>query len=162
MENNIFLRIEKLNEKKLLGKNTTISFQNNTTVALWKSFMPRKSEIKNRKGEAYYSVEIFEKFFERFDPSIEFEKWACVEVSDHGTIPEGMQALTVSPGAYAVFVHKGLPLEGERTYNYIFREWMPASEYTVDQRPHFAVMGEKYKNDSPDSEEEIWIPVKLK
>jgi AraC family transcriptional regulator len=156
-------RLETLKEKKLLGKNTLISFANNTTVALWKSFMPRRNEINNRISEAYYSLEVFpEKFFDHFDPRAEFEKWACVEVSDHGFIPEGMKTLTVPSGLYVVFIHKGLPSEGERTYNYIFREWIPASIYAVDRRPHFAVMGEKYKQDSPDSEEEIWIPVKLK
>jgi AraC family transcriptional regulator len=30
----------------------------------------------------------------------------------------------------------------------------------LDQRPHVEVMGEKYKNNDPDSEEEIWIPIK--
>jgi AraC family transcriptional regulator len=26
-----------------------------------------------------------------------------------------------------------------------------------DDRPHFEILGDKYKNDHPDSEEEIWI-----
>jgi AraC family transcriptional regulator len=32
----------------------------------------------------------------------------------------------------------------------------------LDNRPHFEILGEKYKQGSPDSEEEIWIPVKEK
>jgi len=32
----------------------------------------------------------------------------------------------------------------------------------LDNRPHFEVLGEKYKNGDPESEEEIWIPVKEK
>ena len=39
---------------------------------------------------------------------------------------------------------------------------MPASEYILDKRPHFEILGEKYKNDDPASEEEVWIPVRLK
>jgi AraC family transcriptional regulator len=39
---------------------------------------------------------------------------------------------------------------------------MRDSAYDLDNRPHFEILGEKYKNESPDSEEELWIPVKLK
>ena len=34
------------------------------------------------------------------------------------------------------------------------------SEYEFDNRPQFEILGEKYKNNAPDSEEEIWIPIK--
>ena len=36
---------------------------------------------------------------------------------------------------------------------------LPASEYEVDSRAHFAVMGEKYKKEAADLEKEIWIPI---
>ncbi|MDP5096829.1 MAG: GyrI-like domain-containing protein [Flavobacterium sp.] len=39
---------------------------------------------------------------------------------------------------------------------------MPNSEYQLDNRPHFEILGAKYKNNAPDSEEEIWIPIKRK
>lgn len=42
------------------------------------------------------------------------------------------------------------------------KTWLPASDYNLDNRPHFEVLGEKYKNNDPTSEEEIWIPIKLK
>lgn len=29
-------------------------------------------------------------------------------------------------------------------------------------QPHFEVLGEKYKDNDPTSEEEIWIPIKAK
>jgi len=32
----------------------------------------------------------------------------------------------------------------------------------LDDRPHFEVLGDKYKNADPDSEEEIWIPIRTK
>ena len=34
--------------------------------------------------------------------------------------------------------------------------------YILDNRPHFEVLGGKYKNNDSNSEEEIWIPVKQK
>jgi hypothetical protein len=34
--------------------------------------------------------------------------------------------------------------------------------YTVHQMGYAAVLGKKYKNDYPSSEEEIWIPIRMK
>jgi AraC family transcriptional regulator len=39
---------------------------------------------------------------------------------------------------------------------------LPNSNYHLDDRPHFEILGEKYKNADPGSEEEIWIPIKAK
>jgi AraC family transcriptional regulator len=41
-------------------------------------------------------------------------------------------------------------------------EWLPNSAYALDDRPHFEALGEQYKNNDPNSEEEIWIPIKPK
>jgi len=37
---------------------------------------------------------------------------------------------------------------------------VPSSDYELDNRPQFEILGQKYKNNDPSSEEEIWIPVK--
>ena len=47
-----------------------------------------------------------------------------------------------------------------KTFQYIFGTWMPDSGYKWDNRPQFEILGEKYKNNDPSSEEEIWIPIK--
>lgn len=60
-------------------------------------------------------------------------------------------------GLYAVFIHKGGPNTFPKTFQYIFRTWLPASDYTVDNRAHFEILGEKYKNEDPNSEEEVYI-----
>jgi predicted transcriptional regulator YdeE len=36
------------------------------------------------------------------------------------------------------------------------------TEKKIDNRPHFEVLGDKYKNNDPSSEEEIWIPIRKK
>jgi AraC family transcriptional regulator len=64
-------------------------------------------------------------------------------------------------GLYAVFNYKGLNTDN-RIFIHIFTEWLPSSGYVLDERPHFEILGEKYKNNDPESEEEIWIPVKPK
>ncbi len=140
-----------------------MSFSDNKTFALWKSFMPRRSEIKNAVGTELYSIEVYRPgYFDDFNPGQSFERWAAVEVKDFGVIPDGMETLTSQEGLYAVFVHKGPASEGPKTYQYIFRTWLPNSGYLLDDRPHFAIMGEKHKQDDPDSEEELWIPVRVR
>jgi AraC family transcriptional regulator len=155
-------RFEILPEKKLAGKRIKMSFTNNRTRELWQSFMPFRKSIKST-GIELYSAEVYEPdYFEYFNPGREFEKWAAVEIADADAIPKGMELLVSPRGLYAVFIHRGPASAGPKTYQYIFGTWLPGSEYTVDERPHFAIMGEKYKNEDPSSEEEIWIPVKKK
>lgn len=155
------LKFENLEEKKLIGKRTTMSFSDNKTPALWKSFMARRKEIQNAGGPDLFSVEIYPPFFfDNFDPTAQFEKWAAVEVTDFATVPKEMETLVLPSGLYAVFIHKGPAGDGPKTYNYIFTVWLPRSGYAIDARPHFALMGNKYKHDDMASEEEIWIPVK--
>jgi len=155
--------IEILTEKKLVGKHIEMSFSNNKTGELWRSFMPKRREIGNPIGTELYSIEVYgNHFFSNFNLETEFEKWAAVEVTDFETVPEEMETITLPCGLYAVFLHKGAASEGPETYQYIFETWLPESDFILDYRPHFAVMGEKYKNEDPDSEEEIWIPIRPK
>jgi len=141
-----------------------MSFANNKTVELWKNFSPRVKEIKNLIGPNRFSVEIYPNttFFENFYPEKEYEKWAAAEVSEFDIVPDGMEKLIVPEGLYAVFHYKGKPSKAQETFQYIFGTWLPNSEYKMDARPYFALMGEKYKGGSLESEEEFWIPIIIK
>lgn len=155
-------RIEELKEKKLIGKNMTMSFAANTTAELWKSFMPRRKEIPHGVGQGLYALQLYpQDFFKNFDPTASFEKWAAMEVSDVQGIPDGMETLILPAGLYAVFSYKG-PAGSPQPFQYILQTWLPSSAYELDTRPHFEFLGEKYKNNDPDSEEEIWIPLRIK
>ncbi|MES2484856.1 MAG: GyrI-like domain-containing protein [Bacteroidota bacterium] len=153
--------ITTLTEKKLLGLRQTMSFANNTTAQLWQGFMPRRKEIAQVVGTDMYSLQNYpEGFFNDFNPDVEFEKWAAVEVSGCSAIPEGMEVLELAGGLYAVFVYKGSPVAAAGFYRAIFEDWLPKSGYALDVRTHFEVLGAKYKNGAEDSEEEVWIPIK--
>jgi AraC family transcriptional regulator len=156
-------RIETLSEKKLVGKRVKMSFSDNKTGELWRGFMPGRKEISNVSGSELYSVEVYPPlFFNQFDPHAEYEKWAAIEVTDFDAVPDDMETLILPEGLYAVFVHKGPASAGPITYTYIFTTWLPGADFLLDSRPHFAIMGEQYKHEDPDSEEEIWIPIKPK
>jgi AraC family transcriptional regulator len=100
--------------------------------------------------------------FADFNPANEFERWATVEVSDFDKVPDELETFVLPGGQYAVFLHKGDAKEFSKTFRYILETWLPGSDYALDNRPHFEVLGGKYKNNDPNSEEEIWIPVKEK
>lgn len=156
-------RIELLPEKKLVGIHLNMSFADNKTGELWRSFMPHRNKVPNPVSSDLFSMQIFPPTFDfaSINPYEQFEKWAAIEVSDFGIIPGGMEAFLLPQGLYAVFLHKGGAQTAQQTFQYIFGIWFPASGYTIDTRPHFEILGEKYKN-NPESEEEIWIPVKEK
>jgi AraC family transcriptional regulator len=99
--------------------------------------------------------------FTDFKLTNEFEKWATVEVLNFDNVPTDMETFTLPGGLYAVFDYKGLSTD-KSIFQYIFGTWLPGSDYDLDNRPHFEILGDKYKNNDPASEEEIWIPIKPK
>ncbi len=155
-------RIEVLEEKKLLGQKVIMSLTNNTTAQLWGQFAPRIREIQHRASADKISMQIYPpNYHAQFSPTTRFEKWAMVEVTSFENVPQGMQTFVLQKGLYAVFDYVGSSADPS-IFQYIFSEWIPNSNYTVDDRPHFEVMGANYKNNDPNSEEEIWIPIRPK
>ncbi len=127
-------------------------------------FYASLKEIKNKISTDLFSVHVYDADynFTQFDPSIQFTKWAAAEVSSFEEVPSDLETFIIHAGLYAVFLHKGSNADN-RTNQYIFQKWLPTNDqYILDARPHFKVLGGKYKNDDPSSEEEIWIPLKLK
>lgn len=146
-------------ETKFIGKNLSFTYADYRAFELWSSFMPRRKEIQNALGTDLFNIQINPENFD-FNPQTKFVKWAVVPVSDFDFIPEGMQSLIIEEGLYAVFNHIGDVSKARETFGYIFGVWLPNSEYELDNRPQFEILGEKYKNNAADSEEEIWIPIK--
>lgn len=148
-------------DKKLIGMKASMSLITDKTPELWQRFMPRRKEIEKVTGTDLILMQVYPSlaYFQQFNPANLFDKWAAVEVQNFEKIPDGMESFTLPAGKYAMFIHRGGPPAAQKTYQYIFQEWLPGSQYVLDQRPHFDVLGEKYKNAHPDSEEEIWIPI---
>lgn len=155
-------RIENLTEKKLIGKRLTMSLADNKTGELWRNFMPNRRLIINNLTNDMISLQVYKpSHFANFNPTNEFEKWALVEVSNFDNVPNDMETFTLAGGLYAVFDYKGLSTDSS-IFQFIYGTWLPNSDYNLDDRPHFEVLGEKYKNNDPNSEEEIWIPIQPK
>ena len=149
--------------KKLIGMSKEMSLSNDQTGQLFRQFMPRRKEVQNIVNLNYtYDLRVYDpNYFQQFDPSRTFTKWSLVEVSSTQQIPEEMEVFKLESGQYAVFFYKGLSSD-RSFFQYIFLEWLPRSAYVLDNRPHFEILSERTKLNDPNSEEEVWIPVKLK
>lgn len=158
---NLEPKIVLLPEIKLVAKCILMSFSQNRTHELWQDFGPSIKDIPYRMGKDKYSIQIFPDtdFFKNFNSEGIFKKYAAVNVSDYGDLPNGLEKLIIPEGQYAVFDYIGKPSEASETFRYILCQWIPNSRYSLDNRPHIAKMGEKYKGEQPDSEEELLIPI---
>ena len=156
-------QIVTVKEKKLVGLHLPMTFSNNRTSDLWRSFMPIKKEIRQLVDLNLISLQVYPTLFDLSSSSeSEFEKWAAVEVSDFDNQPTNLDTFILEEGLYALFHYKGLSTD-TRIFQYIFTDWLPQSAYILDNsRPHFEVLGEKYKNNDLTSEEDIYIPIREK
>ncbi|WP_188369042.1 GyrI-like domain-containing protein [Muriicola marianensis] len=144
---------------KLIGMSQTMSQADYSIGELWRRFMPRRREIKNSLSKNLISMTLYDQaYFKKYDPARKFQKWAGMAVADLSVIPHDMETFKIPAGLYAVFHYRGLSTD-KSVYQYIFGSWLPASGFILDNRPHFEVLGENYRNNDPDSEEEIWIPI---
>lgn len=143
--------------------NLNMSLANNKTQELFSSFMPLRKTIEHATSTDVFEVMIYDQmYFQGFDPSKTFVKWAAIEVSNNETPPTGMTSLELEDGLYAVFNYKGIAKDFGELMRRIFMEWFPSSTYELDHRAHFNVLGDTYKRNDPSSEEEVWIPIRVK
>ncbi|MBK8847973.1 MAG: GyrI-like domain-containing protein [Bacteroidetes bacterium] len=159
---NILPEIKLLELKTLIGMHQSMSLVANATQQLWSKFKPRVGEVQSRRNEDFISLQIYPPdYFIEFNPLRAFEKWALVETEAATIAPEGMDIINLPGGLYAVFNYKGNSND-TRIFQYIYTQWLPASNYVLDSRPHFEVLGPAYIHNDTNAEEEIYIPIKNK
>ncbi|MDX1563525.1 MAG: GyrI-like domain-containing protein, partial [Gammaproteobacteria bacterium] len=153
--------IETIAQARLVGFGARMTLRSDATVALWQRLMPRRNEIRNRTTNDYVSMRVYEPMpvAQMFAPDTEFEKWAAIEVADHGSVPDGMQTYTLEGGRYAVFLHEGPASRFPETMRYIFGEWLPQSGFTLDAREQFERLPEGYSPADENAYEHVYIPV---
>ena len=152
--------IRNVEQLQLVGISAQMSYIDNQTQKLWETFIPFSKKIIHKQSNDFYSLQVFpENFFKTFNPTIAFEKWALVPVTEIESNIEPCKPFILPAGLYAVFHHKGMDTS---IFQRIYGEWIPQSPYQLDNRPHFEILDEKYKKGSPDSEEDIYIPIRLR
>ncbi len=80
-------------ETKFVAKRITMSFFQDETHKLWNSFGPRIKDIPYKIGKDKYSIQIFPDtdFFKNFNSTRIFKKYAAVNVSGYGDLPDGLE-----------------------------------------------------------------------
>lgn len=151
--------IEVIPAISLVGYAFPMNVLHNQTTALWEQFMPQRHQIEDRIGTEVFSVQRYpEKYFQKFNPVLFFEKWAAVAVPEGSAVPEGFQSMTIESGLYAIFEHEGAVGTLE-TIQYIYEKWLPRSGYKLAERPHFERLPEDYKDQGDQAYETIYIPI---
>ena len=158
----MFLRTEFIKERKFVGQSIQMSLIDNLTFQLWSTFKPNIGLINHRINNHFISLQEYGgiSYFSNFKFTNIFTKYALVEVSAFEN--DSFDHVRVTDTLYAVFLHKGSSENFPLTMNYILSEWLPNSLYRLADAAHFEVLDKRYKKESPDSQEEIWIPIQIK
>lgn len=152
-------RIEHRDAFNVVGLADQFTMENNTIPQLWEKFNPRAMEIKDARFDCCLGLCYYEPDYEKGKP---FTYMAGRIVSKLDELPQGMTSREVPASDYAVFEHKGSLETLQKTYDYIFREWLPASEYEMAPQDDFEWYDYRFKYGQQDSILEIWIPIKKK
>ncbi|MCK6601216.1 MAG: GyrI-like domain-containing protein [Bacteroidetes bacterium] len=153
-------RLVRVKPVRLAGLSAYMSYLEDQTGLLWQRFMPRRRELTGRLNDDLISLQIFPAgFFRNPDPSIRFTKWACAEIGDGAVLPAGFEELLLPEGDYAVLYYRG-PGGDETLFRQIFGNLLPSIGMEPDDRPHFERLGAGFRHGDPQSEEELWIPVR--
>ncbi len=153
-----------MDEITVVGLSSLISMKCNVIHQLWERFATREKEIKNI---AIHGVALEVSFdYETVATEGEAEDWLFFDlvglpVNSTADIPEGMTYKVIPAHMYAKFVHTGPISTIMKTYNYIWEEWLPNSEYEYDYEAcGVEWYDERFKLEEEDSEFDIYIPIK--
>lgn len=134
--------------------------------SLWDDFLPRMEEINHLIEGIGYGI-IQQPLKDSLESTTSSEPCliysAVVEVSEIGEIPLGMISITLPETTYALFRHKGKPMEVNNTVNYIYSSWLMQSgkkhSYRHNYQADIEIYGEKYIPDSDESVIYYAIPI---
>jgi AraC family transcriptional regulator len=101
--------------------------------------LERTGERRNHADECYYV--------------------ACAEVNNTNEIPDGMEAVVIPAGRYAIFTHRGKLDTLEHTLRFIYGPWLLKSGAQLRDVPDLEIYDDRFNSDSDDSEFDICIPI---
>ncbi len=153
-------RIVKLDKLTLIGRPYFGDAEGNKFAQAWDRFFPFAKEITPRVNEnAWYGVEMYGPEFEKDHQWMYFPS---TEVGSLDAIPEALFAKVLPAATYAVFTVKGGIPKISETFMYAYGSWIPASPYEVAHPYDFEYYDERFKDDDPDTELDLYIPIRPK
>jgi predicted transcriptional regulator YdeE len=88
-----------------------------------------------------------------------FEYLRGAEVESFAGLPDNMGRMRLTPQHYAVFLHSGPRAAIRGTWQRIFTEWLPRSDFESAQRPDFEVYDQRFDPRTRLGDVEIWIAI---
>jgi AraC family transcriptional regulator len=158
---------------KVVGMEVTTTlrsnWENRDIFHLWARFQTRIGEIVDRTDPAVSygicgDIDNEKPKLAEMTEDTEYTDLVSVEVADLDHIPEGMVGRIVPGRTYAVFTHIGplFPNYLQQTYDYIYGTWLPHSDRELDGGWDFEVYDVRFTGvDDPDSEFDIYVPIKV-
>nr|WP_319527540.1 GyrI-like domain-containing protein [Pseudomonas laurentiana] len=124
--------------------------------ALWQRFASHIGKVPGQVGHDTYGLCC------NPDSQGGFEYIAGVEVTSTGALTQPFCWHTLAPQHYAVFEHRGAISGIGRTFERIWKEWLPGSGEEAADAPGFERYGKDFDPDSNNSVVEIWLPLKIR
>ena len=125
-------------------------------IDLWNEFKPRIDEVNNKKNPTKM-VGIYK---QRKNYPNRFSYIASVEVESLSSIPKGMIPKIINGSKYAVFTHQGDLCNIDKTYNYIYEEWLPNSEFDKNTNADNLEVFNMDFSENDNSDIDIYIAIK--
>jgi len=120
----------------------------------WQRFLPHLDHLPGQIARTAYGVSC------NSDDAGSFDYVCGVEVKDFLRIPADWSRVRIAEQKYAVFAQRDHISTIRSTWNTIWNEWLPNSEYEVADAPDFERYGEHFNSTTGTGGFEIWIPVK--
>ncbi len=153
-------RIEERGPIALAGMDCDCAARRNGIPRLWGRFIRRALREPGFLDGGTYGVYVYDfgKPKAEVGEDEPFRYLAACEAARG--VPKGMKAHELPRREYAVFEHRGMLAELERSYRYIYGVWLPKAGREALAAEHFEYHGPDFAGDGPDSVTEIWIPLK--
>jgi len=154
--------IVELNSMVVVGLQSLISMKDNVISELWTRLEQTGCEIENPTiPGVYFGVSWGYQEQTKGDmSSARFFHMVGAPVDSLGDLPEGFTFKNIPAHRYAKFIHQGSIKKLMDTYNHIFMEWLPNSEYLYHETAtDIEWYDHRFKGEGEDSEFDIYIPV---
>ena len=122
--------------------------------ALWQRFAPHIGHVPGQIGTTTYGVSL------NCDDHGNFDYIAGVEVSDFDALPAEFVRARIPEQHYAVFEHRGHVTAIKRSYEAIWRDWLPKSGRKPADGPSLERMDRRFDPATGMGVLEIWLPLR--
>lgn len=149
------LEIVEMPQRVLVGHSDWYTMETRSKIPQqWEAFFAADHDIANVLPGAMFGVSI------EADGDGGFRYFVAREVSEiPATLPEGLCGVTLSEGRYAVLRRFGPIFRLPTDMDWVFSDWLPASDYRLRTGAVFECYPDDPRNGPDGMAYELWFPV---